>query len=98
LACYRVTRHMGPCLRLSRVIALVGGTLLVAAFFMPWFASQGLLLSGQFLHNFLSNANQTDLRRFLPNSSPGEVQALKLLVDMFPACGAAATVAALVGG
>ena len=30
---------------------------MVAAFFMPWFASQGLLLSGQFLHTFLSSAS-----------------------------------------
>jgi len=38
-----------------------GGVLLVTAFFMPWFSSQGLLLSGQFLHQFLSNPG--DLRR-----------------------------------
>jgi hypothetical protein len=85
-------------LTLARVLALVGGLGLVAAFFMPWFSSQGLLLSGQFLHNFLSSSSQTDLRRFLPNSSPTEVQLLRILVDAFPACGAIAAGAALVGG
>jgi hypothetical protein len=85
-------------LRLGRVLALVGGLALVAAFFMPWFSSQGLLLSGQFLHTFLASASPTDLRRFLPTSSPSEVQALRLLVDLFPACGAVIAVAALIGG
>ena len=45
-------------LRLSRVLALVGGLGLVAAFVMPWFSSQGLLLSGQFLHTFLASASR----------------------------------------
>jgi hypothetical protein len=87
-----------PCLSLPRVLALLGGALLVTAFFMPWFSSQGLLLSGQFLHLFLSNPG--DLRRYLPGSSgsPGEAQLLRLLVDLFPACGAVAFLAALVGG
>jgi hypothetical protein len=79
-------------------VALVGAALLVCAFFMPWFSSQGLLLSGQFLHLFLSNP--TDLRRFLPGSSgsPAEAQLLRALVDLFPACGAVAFLAALLGG
>ena len=87
-----------PSLSLPRVLALVGGVLLVSAFFMPWFSSQGLLLSGQFLHQFLSNPG--DLRRFLPGSSgtPAEAQLLRSLVDLFPACGAVAFVAALAGG
>jgi hypothetical protein len=85
-------------LSLARVLALVGGLGLVAAFFMPWFSSQGLLLSGQFLHNFLGSATPNDLRRFLPNSSPTEVQLLRLLVDLFPVCGAVAAAASLVGG
>src|SRR5713101_4437840 len=87
-----------PCLSLPRVLALVGGALLVAAFFMPWFSSQGLLLSGQFLHQFLSNPG--DLRRFLPGSSgsPAEAQLLRALVDLFPACGAVAFLAAITGG
>src|SRR5437879_1595901 len=86
-----------PCLALPRVLALIGGVLLVTAFFMPWFSSQGLLLSGQFLHQFLSNPG--DLRRFLPGSSgsPAEAQLLRALVDLFPACGLVAFVAALTG-
>jgi hypothetical protein len=85
-------------LSLPRILSLVGGLTLVAAFFMPWFGSQGLLLSGQFLHSFLAGANPTDLRRFLPTSSPTEVQLLRLLVDVFPVCGAFAAVAAMIGG
>lgn len=88
---------MGPSVPLSRVIALVGGLALVAAFFMPWFSSQGLLLSGQFLHTFLASASQSDLRRFLPSSSPTEVQLLRVLVDLFPVCGVVAAVCAMLG-
>jgi hypothetical protein len=85
-------------LSLPRVLALLGGFSLVTAFFMPWFSAQSLLLSGQFLHQFLGNPG--DLRRFLPGSSgtPAEAQSLRLLVDLFPACGAIAAVCALVGG
>jgi hypothetical protein len=75
----------------------VGGLALVAAFFMPWFSSQGLLLSGQFLHTFLSSASAADLRRFLPSNSPQEVQLLRVLVDLFPVCGAIGAIAALLG-
>jgi hypothetical protein len=87
-----------PCLSLPRVLSLVGGLGLVGAFFMPWFSAQNLLLSGQFLHQFL--ANPGDLRRFLPGSSgsPTEAQQLRALVDMFPVCGAVATLATLAGG
>ncbi len=87
-----------PSLSLPRVLALIGGLALVAAFFMPWFSSQNLLLSGQFLHQFLGNPG--DLRRFLPGASgaPGEAQLLRALVDLFPVCGAIAAGAALVGG
>src|SRR6266851_1326142 len=88
---------MGPCLPASRVLALVGGLALLAAFFMPWFASQGLLLSGQFLHVFLASASAADLQRFLPGSNPTEVQLLRLLVDLLPASGAVAAVMSLVG-
>jgi hypothetical protein len=88
---------VGPYLRLSRVLALVGGLALVAAFFMPWFSSQGLLLSGQFLHTFLSSAGAADLRRFLPSSTPQEVQLLRVLVDLFAVCGAIGAIAALLG-
>jgi hypothetical protein len=85
-------------LSLPRVLALVGGIGVLTAFFMPWFSSQQLLLSGQFLHIFLSNPG--DLRRFLPGSSgsPAEAQLLRTLVDLFPVCGALAIVAALAGG
>jgi hypothetical protein len=78
-------------------VALVGGLALIAAFFMPWFSSQGLLLSGQFLHTFLNSASAADLRRFLPSSTPQEVQLLRILVDLFPICGALAAIAALLG-
>jgi hypothetical protein len=87
-----------PSLSLPRVLALVGGLALVAAFWMPWFGSQGLLLSGQFLNRFLATASQADLQRFIPNSSPTEVQLLRGLVVLFPFCGVVAAVAALVGG
>jgi hypothetical protein len=89
---------VGPSLSLVRVMALVGGLGVVAAFFMPWVGSQGLLLSGQFLHNFLGGASGAELRRFLPNSSPSEIQLLRLLVDLFPACGALAAASVLIGG
>jgi hypothetical protein len=83
---------VGPCLPFSRVLALVGGLGLIAAFFMPWFASQGLLLSGQFLNDFLGSASAADLQRFLPGSSPNEARLLRALVDLFPVCGGLATV------
>ena len=85
-----------PSLAMPRVLALLGGFGLVCAFFMPWFSSQGLLLSGQFLHTFLGNPG--DLRRYLPAASgnPTEAQALRALVDLFPVCGALAMVTALV--
>ena len=65
---------------------------------MPWFSTQQLLLSGQFLHQFL--ANPGDLRRFLPGSSgdPAEAQLLRGLVDLFPVCGSLAILATLAGG
>jgi hypothetical protein len=91
-----VTHH--GYLSLPRVLALVGGCGLVAAFFMPWFSTQQLLLSGQFLHLFL--ANPGDLRRFLPGSSgdPAEAQLLRGLVDLFPVCGGVAILTTLAGG
>src|ERR1043165_3648276 len=84
-------------LPLTRVLALVGGLALVVALFMPWFAAQGLLLSGQFLHTFLATATPADLQRFLPGTSPTEVQLLRLLVDLFPVCGAFAAAVSLIG-
>ena len=90
-------RHL--CLSLPRVLALVGGLGLLGAFFMPWFSAQNLLLSGQFLHQFLGG-NPADLRRFIPGSSgtASEAAMLRALVDLFPACGAVASLATLVGG
>jgi len=85
-------------LSLPRVLALVGGLGLVAAFYMPWFGSQGLLLSGQFLYTFLASASRADLQRFLPSSSPTEVQMLRVLVALFPVCGLLAAASALLGG
>ena len=89
---------MAGSLSLPRVLALVGGLGLVAAFYMPWFGSQGLLLSGQFLYSFLATASPADLQRFLPSSSPTEVQLLRLLVVLFPVCGLVAAASALLGG
>jgi hypothetical protein len=89
---------VGPCLRLTRVVALIGALALVSAFFMPWFSSQGLLLSGQFLHTFLAGASAADLRRFLPSTPAQQVQVLRVLVDLFPVCGGIGAIAAVVGG
>lgn len=89
---------MGACLRLTRVVVLIGALALVAAFFMPWFSSQGLLLSGQFLHTFLAGASAADLRRFLPSTSPQQLQLLRVLVDLFPVCGGIGAIAAVMGG
>jgi hypothetical protein len=91
---YRCSR-VGPSLPLTRVVALAGGLALVGAYFMPWFASQGLLLSGQFLNDFLAAASPTDLQRFVPGTSPSEARLLRLLVDLFPTCGALAIVVCL---
>ena len=79
---------MGPTLHLTRTLALVGGVALVAAFFMPWFASQGLLLSGQFLHTFLASSSPSEVQRFIPGSSAA---------DLFPICGVLAALLSLVG-
>jgi hypothetical protein len=76
----------------GRVLALVGGLALVAAYAMPWFGvsvnGQGVVLSGQFLGRFLSTT--TDLRRVMPGAAggPEEVRMLLGLVYFFPACGA----------
>jgi hypothetical protein len=86
---------VGPSLPLSRVVALVGGVALVGAYFMPWFASQGLLLSGQFLNDFLAAASPADLQRFVPGTGPTEARLLRILVDLFPSCGVVAAVVCL---
>ena len=81
----------------GRVLALVGGLAIVAAFFMPWFEVQRLIMTGQFLNDFL--AGTTDLRQFLPGftSGPGQVAQLRALVLLFPVCGALATLMAVLG-
>ncbi len=87
-----------PCLSVGTVLGLVGGLGLATAFFMPWFAVQGLLLSGDFLARFLGNPAQ--LRQFAPAlaGSPSDVQLLRVLVYLFPTAGAVALVLALVRG
>jgi len=72
---------------IAREVALVGGLALVAAYFMPWFGSQGLILTGAFLDQLLGST--TDLRRLLPGAAGGplEVQLLRALVDFFPLAG-----------
>src|SRR6059058_4150573 len=89
---------MNASLPLTCVLALVGGLALIAAYYMPWFGTQGLLLSGQFLNTFLSGT--TDLRRVMPGASgtPEEVFQLRLLVNLFPAAGALGAVLALLAG
>ena len=85
-------------LPVGSVLSLVGGLALLAAFYMPWFAIQGLLLSGDFIARFLGNPAQ--LRQFAPAlaGSPGDVQLLRILVDLFPLFGLLAAVLALVHG
>src|SRR5215210_4898959 len=89
------------CLPLGRVLALIGGLALLAAYLMPWFGvslgGQGIVLSGEFLGRFLGSA--TDLRRFMPGASgdPNEVLALRALVGLFPASGLLAVLLVLAG-
>lgn len=87
----------GRCLSTGRVLALIGGLALIAAYFMPWFGTQGIILTGSFLSQFLGNAR--DLRQFLPGSSGGaaEVQLLRGLVYFFPVCGGLAAVLTVAG-
>jgi len=80
---------------LARVVSLIGGLALVAAYFMPWFGTQGLILTGAFLDQLLGSTS--DLRRLLPGSAGGplEVQLLRALVDLFPVVGALAAILSL---
>jgi hypothetical protein len=84
--------------RLTCVLALVGALGLVAAYWMPWFGTQGLLLSGAFLNEFLSST--PDLRRVMPGATggPQEAQQLRGLVLLFPAAGALGALVALAAG
>ncbi|MDP8923751.1 MAG: hypothetical protein M3O34_12830 [Chloroflexota bacterium] len=85
-------------LPIGSVLALIGGLALLAAFYMPWFAIQGLLLSGDFLARFLGNPAQ--LRQFAPAlaGNPSDVQLLRALVYLFPLSGLLATGLALAHG
>jgi hypothetical protein len=84
--------------RLTCVLALVGGLGLVAAYWMPWFGTQGLLLSGAFLNDFLSST--PDLRRVMPGAAggPQEAQQLRGLVLLFPMAGALGAIVAVAAG
>ena len=86
-----------PCIPLGTALSLLGGLALVSAFFMPWFATQGLLLSGAFLARFLGSAD--DVRRFMPGIAGGqaEIQLLRALVYLFPVSGGVAAVLAILG-
>src|SRR5688572_30795694 len=97
-----IRAHGGlACLPLGRVLSLLGGLLIAVAFFIPWLAvttPQGTgLLSGDFLNRFLSGANPAELRRMMPGfgGTPAELQGLRALVLLFPACGALAALLAL---
>jgi hypothetical protein len=80
---------------IGRVVALIGGLAVVAAYAMPWFGvsvnGQGITLSGQVLARFLSGTS--DLRRVMPGATggPDEVRMLLGLVYFFPACGVLAS-------
>lgn len=80
------------------MLGLVGALGLVAAYWMPWFGTQGLLLSGAFLNEFLSST--PDLRRVMPGATggPQEAQQLRALVLLFPATGTLGAIVALAAG
>ena len=73
---------------IARVVGLIGGLALVAAFYMPWFGSQGLILTGAFLDQGCPGT--TPVYAVLPGAAGGplEVQLLRALVDFSPARGA----------
>jgi hypothetical protein len=87
--------HRAVSMPIGRVVGLVGGLALVAAYFMPWFGSQGVILTGAFLDQLLGSTS--DLRRLLPGAAGGplEVQLLRALVDFFPLAGGLAAVVSL---
>jgi len=64
---------------------------------MPWFGTQGIVLTGEFLGRFLG-AN-SDLSRFMPGPSadPREAQLLRALVYLFPASGLLSTALSILG-
>ena len=87
--------HHGVGMPIARVVALIGGLALLAAYEMPWFGSQGIILTGAFLDQLLGST--TDLRRLLPGAAGGplEVQLLRALVDFFPVAGGLAALVTL---
>lgn len=85
----------GPSLPIGQVVSLIGGLGVVAAYFMPWFGMQGILLTGSVLSLILGSPN--DVRRFLPGTSDAEVQALRALVYLFPASGALTALLVVLG-
>ena len=94
----QLTAEPTPALPVGSVLSLVGGLGLLAAYYMPWFAIQGLLLSGDFLTRFLGNPAQ--LRQFAPAlaGNPGDAQLLRVLIYLFPLFGLLAAVLALAHG
>jgi hypothetical protein len=87
-----------PSFPVGTVLALAGGVALVMAYWVPWFSSQGLLLSGSFLGRFLGNP--ADVQRFMPAlaGNPSEVQLLRGLIYLFPTFGVIAIVLAVLHG
>src|SRR4051794_20886983 len=83
-----------PTYPVGTVLALVGGVILVMAYWAPWFSSQGLLLSGLFLGRFLGNPS--DVQPFMPAlaGNRSEVQLLRGLIFLFPTAGGIAIVLA----
>ena len=89
---------VGRCVPLGPALSVLGGALLLAAFFMPWLgisSPQGsATLSGEFLLRFLSQ--NSDLRAFMPGAGPEQARALLGLVAFFPAAGGLVMLAGLV--
>jgi hypothetical protein len=87
----------GRCIPLGPALAVFGGALLLAAFFMPWLgisSPQGsVTLTGEFLLRFLSQ--NSDLRAFMPGAGPVQARALLGLVAFFPAVGGLVALAGL---
>jgi hypothetical protein len=87
----------GRCVPLGPALVVLGGALLLAAFFMPWLgisSPQGsVTLTGEFLLRFLSQ--NSDLRAFMPGAGPEQARALLVLVAFFPAVGGLAGLAGL---
>jgi hypothetical protein len=80
-----VHRHGPPCVPLGGVLTVMGGLGAIAAYFMPWFGSQGALFTGALLYGFLGNAAL--LRQFMPGLGAAQAQQLRALVLLFPIAG-----------